>query len=392
MKTRTGLQLSGGGVLAVENGGTGQSNLDSVTVGNAKKATQDANGNVIDETYATKTELGEVVDNATKITVGSTSTGEPGTEANVVNSGTPSDAILDFTIPRGDPGEQGPPGPSGEDGSTFTPSVDSEGNLSWTNDGGKVNPATVNIRGPKGDKGEPSPGIQKITVEETSPFDALGWSEIAEISESGKASEYFSVGDEKTIELTTGEQVTLVILGLDHDDLTSGGKAGITIGMKELLATTYAMNSSPTNTGGWDESEMRTSTMVTLLSQLPSDLQSVIKQVNKKATAGDSSNSIITSTDKLFLFSEVEIDGTTSSGYASEGEQYEYWKTVKDGKTSVDRIKYLSNGDGSANAWWLRSPYLTWSSSKFFQYVSSTGILTSTGVTNTYGVSFAFCI
>ena len=47
----------------------------------------------------------DIPDNATKITVGSTSTGEPGTEANVVNSGTSSDAILDFTIPRGDPGE-----------------------------------------------------------------------------------------------------------------------------------------------------------------------------------------------------------------------------------------------------------------------------------------------
>lgn len=47
----------------------------------------------------------DIPDNATKITVGSTSTGEPGTEANVVNSGTQTDAILDFTIPRGDPGE-----------------------------------------------------------------------------------------------------------------------------------------------------------------------------------------------------------------------------------------------------------------------------------------------
>lgn len=44
------------GVLPVANGGTGQSNLDNVTVGNAKKATQDANGNNIPSTYATKAE------------------------------------------------------------------------------------------------------------------------------------------------------------------------------------------------------------------------------------------------------------------------------------------------------------------------------------------------
>lgn len=38
-------------------------------------------------------------------------------------------------------------------GATFKPSVDSKGNLSWTNDKGLENPATQNIRGPKGEKG-----------------------------------------------------------------------------------------------------------------------------------------------------------------------------------------------------------------------------------------------
>lgn len=37
------------------------------------------------------------------------------------------------------------------DGATFTPSVSSEGVLSWTNDKGKPNPTSVNIKGPKGD-------------------------------------------------------------------------------------------------------------------------------------------------------------------------------------------------------------------------------------------------
>lgn len=45
----------------------------------------------------------------------------------------------------------GPPGDDGDDGVTFTPSVDAEGNLSWTNDGGKENPAATNIRGPAGE-------------------------------------------------------------------------------------------------------------------------------------------------------------------------------------------------------------------------------------------------
>ena len=47
----------------------------------------------------------DIPNNATKVSVGTTTTGAPGTQAKVVNSGTSSDAILDFTIPRGDPGE-----------------------------------------------------------------------------------------------------------------------------------------------------------------------------------------------------------------------------------------------------------------------------------------------
>ena len=221
-------------------------------------------------------------------------------------------------------------------------------------------------------------------------FATAAWGDISRIAAAGDAQKYFNVGDEKTVELSTGEVITLVILGFNHDDLTSGGKAPITVGMKNLLATRYRMNSSNTNAGGWDNSEMRTTTMQTLLGQLPSDLQAVIKSVDKKATSGSASTTITTSSDKLFLFSKVEIDGTTSSGYASEGEQYEYWKTVKDGKTSADRIKYLSNGGGSASNWWLRSPYLGGSTT--FWYVTPSGDVYNYHASNSIGVSFGFCV
>ena len=42
----------------------------------------------------------------------------------------------------------------GKQGATFTPYVSSNGELSWTNDGDKKNPATVNIKGSKGDRGD----------------------------------------------------------------------------------------------------------------------------------------------------------------------------------------------------------------------------------------------
>lgn len=44
------------------------------------------------------------------ISVGTTTTGEPGTDASVTNSGTASAAVLNFTIPRGSQGVQGNPG------------------------------------------------------------------------------------------------------------------------------------------------------------------------------------------------------------------------------------------------------------------------------------------
>lgn len=47
--------------------------------------------------------------------------------------------------------------PKGETGPYFTPTVDDEGNLSWTNNGGLSNPNTVNIKGPQGPQGEQGP-------------------------------------------------------------------------------------------------------------------------------------------------------------------------------------------------------------------------------------------
>lgn len=58
--------------------------------------------------------------NAT-VTAGTTTTGAPGTQANVVNSGTGNQAVLDFTIPqgaKGDTGATGPQGPTGPTGAT----------------------------------------------------------------------------------------------------------------------------------------------------------------------------------------------------------------------------------------------------------------------------------
>ena len=50
-------------------------------------------------------------------------------------------------------GIDGQDGEDGDTGATFTPSIDNNGNISWTNDKGLPNPVTVNIKGPQGEAG-----------------------------------------------------------------------------------------------------------------------------------------------------------------------------------------------------------------------------------------------
>lgn len=67
---------------------------------------------------------------AATITVGSTTTGQAGTNASVVNSGTSSAAVLDFTIPKGDKGDTGATGADGQDGFSPTATVTKSGSVS----------------------------------------------------------------------------------------------------------------------------------------------------------------------------------------------------------------------------------------------------------------------
>lgn len=213
------------------------------------------------------------------------------------------------------------------------------------------------------------------------------WEQINKAAELGIAPDIWNVGDEKKETLSTGEEITLAIMGFYHDDLAEGGKAPITFGMKDVLNTMFSMNSSNTTSGGWGNTKMRTNTMETYFSQLPQDLQKVIKTVIKKTTAGNGKTNIVTSSDKLWLFSEVEIDNTTTDAYKGEGLQYEYWKSVKNGTTSAGRIKY--NKD-TAKSYWLRSPQTVLST--MFMIIASSGAIGARDANSSNGVSFGFCI
>ena len=222
----------------------------------------------------------------------------------------------------------------------------------------------------------------------TPDLGSLSWSQVATISKMGVASTLFHIGDEKTLTVN-GVSYTAVIIGFDHDtpvDIATYGryKAGITWQLKDCLNTTYKMNSSKTNSGGWASCAMRTSTMATLLSHLASDLKNAIVKVKKLSSAGEQSTAINTTEDSLFLLSEVEIFGSAHSptyAKAGEGSQYEYYQSGN------SRVKTVN---GSAEYWWERSP--NGNTTTAFCRVNNSGGADSQPANNSYGVSFGFCV
>lgn len=210
------------------------------------------------------------------------------------------------------------------------------------------------------------------------------WATIAAVSEMGAASTYWSVGDEKDITLTTGETLTMVILGFGHDDLTSGGKAGITFGMKHLMADSRKINNAALNSVSFTESNMYTWLEGTLLPALPSDLQAAIKSVNKKTSAGNKSATINTNAMKIFLFSGVEVSGLTNHSAVGEGSQYSYFATA------ANRIKKQQNGSGYEWFWWTRSPSAE--KDAMFCCIGTSGYVSLSYVSDACGVCFGFCV
>lgn len=185
------------------------------------------------------------------------------------------------------------------------------------------------------------------------------------------------------------------VIGFNHDVLsnpnaygkvTKTGRAGITFCTRNI-ANTLGMNSSNTNVGGWKESNIRSSSLPELKNvMVPPDFRydvaSAIKPVNKlSGLGGGSSSGVETTSDDLFLLSEVEVFGSTTYSVPGEGTQYAYYKA---GNSKVREMQ------GSAAPWWLRSPYP--GNSDFFCRVYSNGNANFTNASNSCGVAFAFCI
>ena len=103
--------------------------------------------------------------------------------------------------------------------------------------------------------------------------------------------------------------------------------------------------------------------------------------MDKKTSEGNKSTNITTTSDKLFLLSEVEIFGSTIRSASGEGSQYQYFT---DGGST---IKYQA---GSSFDWWERSPYVN--NACYFCYVNHLGSAGYGNAGYVRGVAPAFCI
>lgn len=178
-----------------------------------------------------------------------------------------------------------------------------------------------------------------------------------------------------------GTEYLIDIIGKDHDDYADGtGKAPLTFQLHDCYKTTYGMNGNSTNLNGWKNSNMALTSLPAILSKMPVEVSSAIKEVSKLTSSKGGSSTIDTSTNKLFLLSEVEIFGSTTHSVRGEGSQYDYYKQ---GNSTVKTL------NGVAKQWWERSPYNGNDTS--YCNVQDTGVPYNSLAGRGLGVSFAFC-
>ena len=262
-----------------------------------------------------------------------------------------------------------------------------------------------------------APANKTCSVEVTMPTKNLSensWATIREVSSAGLGANYWAVGDMKeiTINGTVGNhtfnnlKINAFILGFNHNASKEGnnlihfqiGKMGTTaVALCDSQYNSsgssagFRMNTSNTNSGGWNGSYMRKTLLGntgtptspisnSMMAALPSDLRAVMQSVTKYTdnTGGGSDNaSYVTATkDYLFLLAEFEAFGTRYGANSAEQNyqlQYDYYKAGN------SRVAYNHSAVSTAVWWWLRSPYYGHSST--FRYVTTDG---SYGNTNAY--------
>lgn len=203
------------------------------------------------------------------------------------------------------------------------------------------------------------------------------WEEITFRTAKGIAEECFKIGDEKKIVLQNGEQLVVQIYDFNHDMRERKQiKAGITFGLKYLLPQERVMNSNETAARGWETSDMRRWLNEELFFQLPEDLQKEIVMVEKRTAGGENGQEIVTTVDRLFLFSEIEVFGKNHHSHFGEGSQYPIFQNT--------RARCFNGGD--------TYPYSTRSIGPYDTYATVLSDGSNDYGNTSMGVVFGFCV
>ena len=133
-----------------------QTEQNATDAAGAKTAAETAQGKAEDAQTAAETAQGKAEDAQEAAEAALAEFTTPTASATTLSPGSSatasySNGAFAFGIPRGQTGaagrdgQDGAPGQNGADGTTFTPAVSAQGVISWTNDGGKTNPASVDL-------------------------------------------------------------------------------------------------------------------------------------------------------------------------------------------------------------------------------------------------------
>ena len=232
---------------------------------------------------------------------------------------------------------------------------------------------------------------------------------IAAAAKSGQAANYWSVGDKVGIAvngsfggLSYNNTVYAFILGFNHNSSVEGGNsihfqfgktaAGVDIAFVNSYGSTstgFCMNTSNTNSGGWNNSYMRKTICPAFLAALPKAWQNIIAACTKYSDntgGGSNTASYVTATsDKIWLLSEMEVQGTRSYANSAEAnyqKQYDYYRNGN------SKVKYQHTATTSACYWWLRSVYA--SGTPYFCDVYTDGSASGSGADDSSGFAPGF--
>lgn len=250
----------------------------------------------------------------------------------------------------------------------------------------------------------------------SSTLNSNEWDVIRSVSDAGEGANYWSVGDRKAVVLngTVGalslSNVTTYafIIGFNHNSSVEGsgrihfqlGKTALSGGTDVALCDSkygntgsdaaFRMNTTNTNSGGWNNSYMRNTICPAFKNVLPAALKNAIKSVTKYTdnTGNSSAASAVTATtDEVFLLAEYEVFGTISRGNSNESskqKQYDYYSAGN------SKIKYNHSATSTAVVWWLRSPAASISTD--FVFVSTGGTVIGYYAHLSRGFAPGFCV